>query len=231
MKIQEIYSKLFNFISERFLYKENITDFTRLEDDVSLYGDEAAEFLYEYSINFDVDISDFDYDKYFTSEKSIYSEKKTGLSKESITVKDLKKGILTGYLNEETINADISLSSAQSIYDKLYMMRKSDPDTELINYISRYTQIKTTEIYDNLSLADKPPYLSGWDASNFMKLYSEKFSVDIGDLHLNLYFSDDSFLEHIWEKIFPSSQHKKQLTVKDLKKGIASGKLTDDMID
>lgn len=47
-----------------------------IEGDFGVSGDDADEFIYAFSMNFNVDISEFDISKYFYSEPSCFSFEK-----------------------------------------------------------------------------------------------------------------------------------------------------------
>lgn len=49
-------------------YSIPFTENTTLQEDLNIWGDDAVEFLEEFSNRFGVDISEFDFDKYFKSE-------------------------------------------------------------------------------------------------------------------------------------------------------------------
>jgi len=68
-------SKLFEKIEELIIemrgsYKKPFTDLTTLEKDLKITGDDAWEFIEAFGKEFKIDISDFDYSKYFASEGS-----------------------------------------------------------------------------------------------------------------------------------------------------------------
>lgn len=83
-----------------------ITQTTALEKDLSLCGDEAYDFMKEYSEKFNVDIQNLDIDIYFSCEESTllrHVMKLFGLNKKSkeLFVMDLYYGILNGRLEDD----------------------------------------------------------------------------------------------------------------------------------
>lgn len=93
-------------------YKIAIVRETCLEKDLGITGDDAAEFLLEYSQKFGVDVSNLNLRKYFTAEGDtilpaiIRFFTRTKDPKESeLTIGDLEKGILLKRLDEEVINS------------------------------------------------------------------------------------------------------------------------------
>lgn len=91
--------KLFELISIYLNKKTNLTEDSDIQYDLGIYGDEAVDLLNEYSKEFGVDISNFDFNRYFHPEGGVFfpklskkfSRKKNKLS--SISVKDLLDGI------------------------------------------------------------------------------------------------------------------------------------------
>ena len=84
--------------------KEKTRDL-RLEEDLYIYGDDADEFILDFSEKFNVDISEFDCGKYFTPEFSFhvcnfYFLNKFFFSKnkKELTLGDLEKAIEIGKL-------------------------------------------------------------------------------------------------------------------------------------
>lgn len=82
-----------------------INDDLRLEDDLSIYGDDAIYFIQNYAKLFNVDISSFDYNKYFTKEYSWTFNKvikfftgKDFVSREVLILNDLVEAAIIGKL-------------------------------------------------------------------------------------------------------------------------------------
>lgn len=85
----------------------------RLEKDLYIYGEDAERLLIEYSNFFNVDISNLDFSKYFTGEVlfsyTFYrSYSKRYKQKKDLTIGDLERGIIYGFLNDEIISASSS---------------------------------------------------------------------------------------------------------------------------
>jgi hypothetical protein len=84
--------------------KSRIKPETDIQYDLGLYGDEAVEFLNEYSQKFNVDISKFDFCKYFHKEGGIFMPRlikflsRSNSDLKSISVGDLFRGIEVGEL-------------------------------------------------------------------------------------------------------------------------------------
>ncbi|TAJ14737.1 DUF1493 family protein [Marinilabiliaceae bacterium JC017] len=72
----------------------------RLEEDLTIYGDDAVEFIEKFSVKFKVDIRDLDYGKYFTKETSFYFLVKYFISKNKrfLTLGDLENAVKVGKL-------------------------------------------------------------------------------------------------------------------------------------
>jgi acyl carrier protein len=69
---------------------------TLIEDELGLTGDDGIELICNYSKKFNVDITDFKFDKYFHPEPGIFNTfKKTILP---IRINDLYNGIINGKL-------------------------------------------------------------------------------------------------------------------------------------
>lgn len=88
-----------------FVFKED----TKLEEDLGLTGDDAIEFLTDYSEIFNVNVSKFEFMKYFGDEGdttvSIFNHlfgRKTK-EKKSLTIRDLELGINAGKLDDTII--------------------------------------------------------------------------------------------------------------------------------
>ncbi|WP_404811961.1 hypothetical protein ACIRNY_09935 [Capnocytophaga canimorsus] len=81
-------------------------DSFRLEEDLGIYGDEAVDFITRYAEMFQVDVSEFPVYEYFNVEAdsvSLFFRKLLGFSKKkkTLTIFDLKKGIINKKINEE----------------------------------------------------------------------------------------------------------------------------------
>lgn len=98
----ETYQQIVEFISDEFGIDESrITMKTDIQQDLSIYGDDASEFIQLFSIRFNVDVSSFKFDNYFRGEgydffefiglKSIPSFKK-------LLISDLVRAVQEGAL-------------------------------------------------------------------------------------------------------------------------------------
>ena len=78
--------------------KNEISMETSINKDLGLYGEEAVEFLDDFSKSFNVDIRQFDFDKYFRPEMDAitrFMRKKVGMEKEQLPlyISDLAEAI------------------------------------------------------------------------------------------------------------------------------------------
>lgn len=98
----DAFGELIAFIKEQ-IGEDNISvdRSTMIEDDLGVTGDEADELIINISKKYHVDISDFDFGKYFYSEPSIFP---VYGKKPPLTIGHIEKAIITGRLNEEVIN-------------------------------------------------------------------------------------------------------------------------------
>lgn len=79
-----------------------ITRETLIEDDLGVTGEDAYELIVELSKKYQIDITAFDFAKYFNDEPYIFlSDRKVA----PFTVGHLEKAILAGRLNDEIINS------------------------------------------------------------------------------------------------------------------------------
>ncbi len=107
----EISEELTKFMSDLMgLYEKDITPNARLQEDLSIYGDDAVEFIIAYGKKFNVNVSNFMLADYFDGEgsniMSFIDKLVTGKLKErnkTLRVINLQKGIELGKLDEETI--------------------------------------------------------------------------------------------------------------------------------
>jgi len=84
---------------------EDITEATRLEEDLMLFGYAARMFIFRYSEVFDVNISEFNFNKYFSKDtptsqawRHIFKRRKNIL-----TIGHLQRAIQYGELNDKVI--------------------------------------------------------------------------------------------------------------------------------
>jgi len=118
---------------------EDINEATRIEEDLGLHGYHARRFIFRYADMFSVDISAFDFDKYFTKEIPLYnviSKLPSFLKRKnrSLTLGDLEQAINYGRLND-TIIKEIAANTTNDIpHKKLKMSASSEykPEEVLI---------------------------------------------------------------------------------------------------
>lgn len=98
------YRGLIEFISKELSIKRTkIQPDSKLENDLGVYGDEMSDFLILYSKKYNVDLSEFAFDKYFSDEGDKISQALLiwlGMKKKpkDLTVYDLYTGIKNGFL-------------------------------------------------------------------------------------------------------------------------------------
>jgi len=109
---EQILKEIIKLIEQRMgKYKTPILRTTYLEEDLGVIGDDAVELLLEYGQKFNVDMSRFNVSKYFTPEGDtilpslIRSFSKKEEKSAMLTVGDLEKGAIIGYLDEDVINS------------------------------------------------------------------------------------------------------------------------------
>ena len=83
-------------------FKRPITRETLIEEDLGVTGDDAADMIQKYGKNFNVNISNFNFTKYFNDEPSIFLSNK---SRSVLSIGHLEKAIIEGRLDEEVINS------------------------------------------------------------------------------------------------------------------------------
>tara|TARA_R110001592_G_scaffold211053_1_gene462740 strand:+ start:793 stop:1098 length:306 start_codon:yes stop_codon:yes gene_type:complete len=68
----------------------------RLEEDLSIYGDDAVDFIEKFSVRFEVDVEGLDFSKYFSKETSFYFLKKhfKPKNKKPLTLGDLERAVI-----------------------------------------------------------------------------------------------------------------------------------------
>ncbi|MCP4520208.1 MAG: DUF1493 family protein [Cytophagales bacterium] len=72
-QLKNTYIEVLNFTKEAVDWYDDFNASTRLEKDLSLYGDDNVDFLMVFSKRFEVDFNNMDYHKYLTSEAEISS--------------------------------------------------------------------------------------------------------------------------------------------------------------
>lgn len=100
MDYSELYKLLQVYSCEK---HDDSTPNLSLSNDLGIYGDDAAEFIVSFSEKFNVDISEFNFDRYFEGEgdaitkfvvKFFNGEK----NKKDLSINDLKSAIQSGKL-------------------------------------------------------------------------------------------------------------------------------------
>ena len=101
---KNIFEKLKSYIIElNYINSNKITKDTEVEKDLGVTGDDAYDFIEEFSSSFNVDISNFDYSKYFRGEGicldwALGSTEKNPYDRKKITLEDLVNAIEKGKL-------------------------------------------------------------------------------------------------------------------------------------
>jgi acyl carrier protein len=103
IEIEKCFNELISFIRKQIgEYNMPIERETLIEYDLGVTGEDAAELIQAFSIQYKVDISNFLFTNYFNEEPFVLLKCK---SVKSFTVGHLEKGILAGRLDEEVINS------------------------------------------------------------------------------------------------------------------------------
>lgn len=109
MKISD---ELIEFIKKEACLDDVTIDFnTKIEEELGITGDDIDDFIYSFSKNFKVDISEFDAGKYFCGEGdntiisviNYFLGKDQARIKRNLVVGDLQKAINAGELNDRII--------------------------------------------------------------------------------------------------------------------------------
>lgn len=100
--MNEIFYKIKEFVIEKNLIDaDEISEETEIENDLGITGDDAAEFLEEFSRKFKVDTSEFDFEGHFMTEGinllSIFSSKEK-VKRKKLTLRDLQQAVEKGKL-------------------------------------------------------------------------------------------------------------------------------------
>lgn len=107
---ENVFIEIKNFIYDYYGTKDfkfELTKDTRLFDDFGLDGDEAYEFFCEFKKYFKIDLSSFEFEDYFYSERDLISGilyaiffnligKRDKLKRREITLNDLEKTVVNG---------------------------------------------------------------------------------------------------------------------------------------
>ena len=75
---------------------------TLIEDDLGVTGGDAEDLVVAFGQKFNVEISNFKFQRYFNDEPGIFN---IGRSVEPFTIGDLEKAMIAGRLDEEVINS------------------------------------------------------------------------------------------------------------------------------
>lgn len=102
--MNEVFCKIKEFVIEKNLIDaDEISEETEIENDLGITGDDAVEFLEEFSQKFKVDTSGFDFESYFMTEGinlssifKLFSSKKK--KRKRLTLKDLQQAVERGKL-------------------------------------------------------------------------------------------------------------------------------------
>lgn len=98
MDKDEIYRALLEFISDE--VRDESVEIKResaIENDLGISGDDADDFILKFAKKFNVDISEFDADKYFEGEPG-FLPLSSAAEKKGLTVEDLERAIHIGRL-------------------------------------------------------------------------------------------------------------------------------------
>lgn len=93
-----ISNELILFTKDFFRHRGELSPDTRLYEDLRIYGDDAEEFLVAFAENFNVDITQFRFDRYFYHETPFVLINPFKKKKETLYLRDLQKAIDCGYL-------------------------------------------------------------------------------------------------------------------------------------
>jgi len=108
MELYKANEKLFNelvmFVRNQIgVYDTLITRKTLIEDELGVTGDDAEDLLITFSRRYNIDISNFNFTKYFYDEPGVFNLQNRKI--EPLTVGHLEKAIIAGRLDEEVINS------------------------------------------------------------------------------------------------------------------------------
>jgi len=104
--MENVSEEIKQFVNEiRGGYTFVFTEDTKLQEDLDIWGDDAVEFIENFGKNFDVDISEFDFSKYFKPEGDIILTSVVNLFRKTksqkftpLTLGDLEQAIKNGKL-------------------------------------------------------------------------------------------------------------------------------------
>ncbi|MBS1625613.1 MAG: DUF1493 family protein [Bacteroidetes bacterium] len=109
MQSEDRFDELVRFVVEqRWQYDFPLVRDTKLQGALSIWGDDAVEFILAYAERFEVDVSQFMLARYFRPEGDLIMEllKESCLKKErrkELTLGALERGIYAGRLDEDVI--------------------------------------------------------------------------------------------------------------------------------
>ena len=104
--MDNISEEIKKFVNEiRGVYAFDFTKDTKLQEDLNIWGDDAVEFINNFGGNFNIDISEFDINKYFKSEGDMILSSIVNLFRKTkppesipLTLGDLEQAIRNGKL-------------------------------------------------------------------------------------------------------------------------------------
>ncbi len=83
-------------------HKMAINRETLIEDDLGVSGDDASDLIKAFSEKYNVDVSDFNFEKYFYDEPGAFNMQNRSIT--PLNIEHLEKAIIAGHLNEDVIN-------------------------------------------------------------------------------------------------------------------------------
>lgn len=96
------FAKLVLFVRDQIReHKKDITRETSIENDLGVTGEDASELLQSFGDKFSVDISRFEFGKYFNEEPNIFTEIKPVLP---LTIGHLERAIIAKRLDDDIIS-------------------------------------------------------------------------------------------------------------------------------
>lgn len=104
--MENVSEEITKFVNEiRGGYAFDFTTDTKLQEDLNIWGEDAVEFIEDFGANFNVDISEFDFRKYFKSERDMILVSIVKLFRKTkspeftpLTLGDLEQAIRNGKL-------------------------------------------------------------------------------------------------------------------------------------
>lgn len=114
---QDIFTQIVKLIEDKMgrYKKRQLQRETRLEADLGMIGDDAFEFLEDFSKRFNVDLTDFKINEYFSSEgdglltglMGFFLGRKNLPSKKELTIGDLERAVTAGRLDDTVIGSRV----------------------------------------------------------------------------------------------------------------------------